>query len=269
MSNTKDLKPESGLFALFKGSPKEGKSIAAHSFPNTYTLDFDNKIRAAMNWFDGSTSARVKKEFDYDVFNNLIDVKKKIEEFKDYCTYNTIIVDGITEAANLAIRSMIFYREPQWKDIKSLARSTNANKTIRAGVPLTEFEDYNGESRFLSDMIDDLRIINIKHGTNIIVCAHVITQQVFNMKGETTVERKRLITAGNKIGESLPGKFEEVFHFERSTSIDPTSSPTFNCYTRDFNGNGAGTTLNIDSIIEWTNKNFYKVLMMKVRKEIE
>jgi hypothetical protein len=265
MANTNNLADDCGYFCLFKGAPKEGKSIAAHSFPQTYTFDFDNKIRAVKNW--GATHDNYEKSFDYDTNDNLIAVKQKCEAFKLVCPYKTIIVDGITEAANLAMRCMIAYRNPNWQKA-GLTKQVNVDKTIRAGIPMTEIEDFNGESRFLSDLIDDLRVINIEHKVNIIVCAHVITHEVTDFQGRTVSTTKRLITAGNKIGASLPGKFEEVMHFERTTAIDPNASPQFMCYCRDHNGNGAGTTLPLPDMIEWTNSNFYEKISKLIRGEI-
>jgi hypothetical protein len=266
MANTNNLQDDIGWFMLFKGAPKEGKSIAAHSFPLTYTLDFDNKIRAVKNW-GASHAETYSRSFDYDTYDNLIAVKQKCEAFKISCPYKTIIVDGITEAANLAMRCMIAYRNPNWKGA-GLTRQTNTDKTVRAGIPMTEIEDFNGESRFLSDLIDDLRVINIEHKVNIIVCAHVITHEVTDFQGRTVSTTKRLITAGNKIGASLPGKFEEVMHFERTTAIDPNASPQFMCYCRDHNGNGAGTTLPLPDMIEWTNSNFYEKITKMIKGEI-
>jgi hypothetical protein len=264
--NTDNLADDCGYFILMKGPPKEGKSIAAHSFPLTYTLDFDNKIRAVKNW--AKSHADYAQSCDYDTFDNLIAVKQKCEEFKLVCPYKTIILDGITEAANLAMRCMINYRNPQWNTVTTLNIKTNKDKTIRAGIPTTEIEDFNGESRFLSDLVDDLRVINIEHKVNIIVCAHVITHEVTDFQGRTVSTTKRLITAGNKIGASLPGKFEEVFHFERTTSIDPNSSPQYICYTKDHNGNGAGTTLPLPGIIDWTDSNFYNKITKMIKGEI-
>src|ERR1700677_2924745 len=98
--NTSNIQPNTGGLYLFKGPPKEGKSIAAHSFPDTYTFDFDDKIRTVANYYPD-------KSFDYDTYESVIDVRKMVENLKTRCDYTTIIIDGITEAANLAMRCLI------------------------------------------------------------------------------------------------------------------------------------------------------------------
>jgi hypothetical protein len=260
-----NISTDSGLFMLFKGAPKEGKSVAAASFPNSYTLDFDNKIVDALHW--ARRHPDYPQDFAYDTFDDLIEVQKTLENFKLSCPYETIIVDGITEAANLAMNCMIKYREPDWRN-SGKTKSTTTSKTVRAGVPMSEIEDFNGESRFLTSMVDDLRVINIKHHTNIIVLAHVVTDTFTDTAGRVVRTTKRIITQGNKVGAALPGKFSHVFHFERESAIISSDKPHFLCYTQDVNGNGAGTSLDIPGVIDCTDKHFYNLLMMKIRKEI-
>lgn len=258
MSNTSELK-DTGILALFKGPPKEGKSIAAHCFPNSYTFDFDDKIRVVANYFPNQS-------FDYDTFSDIIDVRMKVEELKSHCSYDTLIVDTITEAANLAMRSLVAYRDPNWK-IKC-TRANNKDKTVRAGIPMTEIEDYAGESKFLGDLVDDLKIVRIKYPrVNIIFIGHTLIVKYKDTKGDERVSQKELVTWGNKIGASLPGKFEEVLHFGRETSLGE-DRPRFICYGMDHNGNGAGSSIGLPNKLDWTDKDFYKLLMKYKNKEI-
>src|ERR1700742_1024325 len=89
-----------GMFALFKGLPGTGKSDAALSFPTPYVFDFDRKMPAiAMKHFPG-------KDVHWDNFENIFQLKDKMNEFIIKCPYETLIIDSVTSLSTNVLNSI-------------------------------------------------------------------------------------------------------------------------------------------------------------------
>lgn len=244
--NTRDLTVGERLFILMKGEPKTGKSVAAHSFPNTYTFAIDYRMESVKHFYPD-------RDFEYDHFDNLIQVNKRIEDLKLNCPWDTLIFDGITSYSNLAISCMIDHRAP-----------SPGSKTVRAGIPVAEVEDYGGEARALTMMLDGLRAISIKHKKHVIVIAHVLNVENYNLKTNTTSVSRTLLTAGKKIAAAFPKDFNEVYHFDVQTNLE-TGEPEYIVYTKHQGVDFAGTALPLSTRINWTNKNFYQILLNQIK----
>lgn len=243
--NTRDLTIGERLFCLFKGEPKVGKSIAAHSFPNTYTFDFDHRMESVKNYYRD-------RDFEYDHFDNLIAVNKRIDELKVRCDYETLIFDGITSFSDLAIGCMISFRAPG-----------SGSKTVKAGIPLTEIEDFNGEARALTMALDGLQAVSLMHKVHVIVIAHVLNVESYDIKTRTTSVSRTLLTAGKKIAAKLPKDFNEAYHFDVQNNLE-TGEPEYVVRTRHVGVDWAGTALPLQSRLVWTNKNFYQILRNQI-----
>lgn len=247
--NTKDLKMNEPAFSLYKGDPKTGKSIAAHSFPDTYTFSFDRRMQSVKSFYRG-------RDFEYDYFNNLIEVNQKLDAFKAMqpgtFPYKTVIFDGITRFSDLAIECMIDHRNP----------SPNS-KTVRAGIPMAEIEDYGGESRALTMALNGLLAINIIHKVHVIVIAHVIAVEQVNVLTKSVTVTRSLLTAGKKIAAKLPVDFNEVYHFYVTSDV-LTETSVFRAATKSNSLDWAATCMPLPKSIIWTNKNFFEELQKSI-----
>lgn len=246
--NTDSIKfADEAIFALFKGEPKTGKSIAAHSFPDTYTFLFDiGRMPSVINYH--------KKNFKYNTFNNLVEVNKQCMEFRKHCPYKTLIVDSLTRFVMLAERCMIEYRMPSQK---------SDSKTVRAGIPMTEIEDYGGMYRAQVMLTDSLLAIHLEQKVNVIFIAHVIEVTTENLKTKQVIPHRSLVAAGKKAAAVLPVDFNEVYHFYVESSTDPTNhKPRFVAWTVSNGLDWAASALGLPEQLIWTNEDFCKKVQM-------
>src|SRR5271166_4684960 len=125
--STKNNQSEKGLLAILKGESGEGKSVAALSFPNCYTFDFDRKMpsiaeKHRKDFNDPS------KEFYWDTFEDIFKIDKVVQEFIEHCPYETLIVDSITGLVNIVVDTVGQVKKESVPDI--LKRVTAKSNTI-------------------------------------------------------------------------------------------------------------------------------------------
>src|SRR5579859_4438790 len=109
--NTSEIEIGKKHLTLMKGQPGCGKSIAAHSYPGpSYTFDFDEKM-------DAVAAAYSKRDFEYGQFDDIFQPLSKLTELKKHCPYKTIIWDGWSPFARLALQSVLGIRAPGKKRI--------------------------------------------------------------------------------------------------------------------------------------------------------
>lgn len=240
--NTRDISDNDPIFALFKGDPKTGKSIAAHSFPDTFTYLFDvARMRSVKRYFP-------KRDFEFETFQDLISVNTHLDQMKISCPYKTVIFDGLTKFADLAIEKMIEHRSP-----------AESSKTVRAGIKMTEIEDFGGEARAITQALNSLLTIHLVQKVHVIVIAHVIQVETKNIKNNSVSVSRQLLTAGKKIAAKLPVDFNECYHFYVNSSMDPNNDePEFTAVTKSNSIDWASSAMGLPTKIEWTNKNFYE-----------
>jgi hypothetical protein len=250
--NTSDLGP-GAIFALFKGYPNSGKSIASGSFPNPFIFDFDRKIRVMKNYYP-------EKNFEYIQPDDIPDVKKQLRELKKSCPYKTIVWDGITKACDFSISKFINFRGgSETKQDKKTGKDI-PNPMMPAGQALPQIEDYKGELRFISECMDELMAINIIHNVNVIVMAHVLRTYYTNAKDKTVVDTKSLVSSGQKVGTLIPTLFGERFHFgmKLETDNDGRNSKKYICNFNDCieeetgTPEWAGNSLGLKDPLDWT-----------------
>jgi hypothetical protein len=256
--NTSDLGPGAGFY-LFKGYPNCGKSIAAHSFPNTFTFDFDRKIRVVKNYYP-------EKNFDYCQPESIIATRKLLKELKANCPFETIIWDGITKSCDMSIGDFIADRPMN-------------PKTSPAGQPMPEIQDYKGELRFASECMDQLQAINIIHNVNVIVMAHVLRIFYTNIKDKSVVDTKSLVSSGQKVGVLIPTLFGDRYHFSKITETDSNGSNSnkYKCFfdntiEEDGTPEWAGNSLGLKDPLDWTagsssDPTFHEKFMKRVNKD--
>lgn len=270
--NTSDLGPGAGFY-LFKGYPNCGKSIAAHSFPNTFTFDYDRKIRVVKNYYPD-------KNFEYCQPDDIPTVKKQLRDLKNNCPFETIIWDGITKACDFSISRFINFRGgSETKQDKKTGKDI-PNPMMPAGQSMPQIEDYKGELRFISECMDELMAINIIHNVNVIVMAHVLRTYYTNAKDKTVVDTKSLVSSGQKVGVLIPTLFGERFHFDRKNETDDNGkdSKKYLCHFQDCidaetgTSEWAGNSLGLKDSLDWTandstSPTFYEKFMKRVNKD--
>ena len=254
--NSRDVVLNERIFALFKGDPGCGKSIAAVSFPDPYVIDNDRRMKSVINFWRPRG-----KEFDYDFFDSPIEVNKKLEEFQASCPYKTLIYDGITTGSRQILATA--------KRLRGFDPDTNKfNKTNRrmvAGTELSQIEDYQAETTWFETIINNLKYLSYLHGINVIVTAHVLTTEQTDIKKNLTTTSRTLLTAGKKVAAGLPVDFDEVWHFDVRPSFDGTS-PQYTVVTQNTGWDYAKTALPIDMRIDFTNASLYDKVMEQVRR---
>lgn len=251
MMSTEDLKADEALFCLFKGDPKCGKSVAAASFPGhkedptvgPFFFDTDKRIKSIANYYRG------EKKFHYSQPNTFYDINNQLEEWLNYCPYHTIVLDGITTTGKLILNTMKTTRDP------------GAKKVVRGGIELNQIEDYGGESVGLDTIINNLKVISIRNKTNVIVTAHVLQTESTDIKTKITTVSRSLLTGGKKVAAALPVHFDEAYHFDVQTDLDPDKPPRFTVVTHHAGTDWAGTTLNLPMRIDITGKSLYDEIM--------
>lgn len=252
MPSTKGMPLDTRFFCIFKGDPGSGKSIAAASYPGhkedpelgPYFMDQDGRMKAVTNYW------RPKgREFNWDKFDTFAQMNDKLETFLGYCPYHTIVLDGITTTGKMLLRNMKMLRDPGKK------------KVMHGGVELSQIEDYGGESNGLDTVLNNLQVISLRHGTNVIVTAHVLETSSTNIKNGVTTVSRSILTGGKKVAASLPVYFDEAYHFDVVSSMDPTQMPRHTVVTHNVGEDWAKTALPLPLRIDFTDGSLYDEIM--------
>jgi len=245
MPSIKDIKIGGKQFNLFIGPPGSGKSIAAASYPSPiFFFDLDKRIDAVAPMFPGRADIEYESygPDDYErLWNKITQIRAGNSPFKTY------VLDSLTSLARMAINYSI---------------SMRSGKGLSKGViQMTQVDDFNGESRVLSVMMDAFRGTNFK--SNFILTAHLVETSSKKLN-EDDVIQQRLLTGGKTIAAEIPGYFNEIYLFSRRTGFD--SKPKYFMSTVD---KGAGintkTILPLPSELEFTMKPGEPGLFQKIQ----
>ena len=251
-----DLKTDERIFALFKGDPKTGKSIAAHSFhfgEPVYTFDLDARMESVLAFY---TKFGKLPNVEYDRFTDFFSIHQKLEELKQYCPYRLVVLDSLSALAFKSIQTMIDTRTPSDKNkIKD-----------RGGIVLSMVEDFGGEANAIRMVMDNLLTISLRHNVSVIVTAHVITPESGAYRPMRT-----LLTGGKKIAAEIPINFNEAYHFFVQTSggmdmNDPNIVRQYIAVTRTIGTDWAATALPIPDIIDFTDTLLYQKILEEIDK---
>jgi hypothetical protein len=283
---TEDVKLDSRFFCLFKGDPGTGKSIAAASYPGIkvcpqcgadhfcsaeaaeqqteeqkeckkrigpYFMDNDGRMKSVVNYWRPRG-----REFHFDRFTSFLALNRNLENFYNFsCPYWTLVYDGITTGSDQILDDLIETRDPASK------------KNTRAGIEFLQIEDFNGESRGLSVIINNLKAISFRYGVNVIVTAHVLTTEATDIKTKVTTVSRSLLTAGKKVAAKLPVHFDECYHFDIQTgmSMGPEDKPSYTIITRNVGQDWAKTAMSVDTRIVFTDGSLYDILIEQQKRK--
>lgn len=271
MANLKDKKPESKLFALHVSDSGAGKSCASASYGGedgkVYFMDFDFRI-------DGVKGYKVlqnkinKGNIEYDQFpttaKGLEEADKKLDSLVQMgwkIPYKAVVLSTITTLDDASFRYGDVHAMP--KDAKSLS-NMKIGKYIKPG-----YDHYNVEIAVLEDFINRLKALPC----HAIVEAHWAPKyKSDNPGGVKTIPDGMTIALREKIAPTIPVHFNEVFFFEHKTTKKFDLSKggdyqehKFLCTTR--NDLARTTFTELPDVLDWTNKNFWEVLMEALDKE--
>lgn len=254
MPRTCDIQLDGPIMALFKGAPKTRKTTALASFPGPiYIADFDGRIEPIKKHFPE------RNDIEYDTYHseNYNSFMDKKNELLRNCPYKTVVLpDSLTYFVEATMNYAIDSRGGNAKTSSGKGHKSKGN------ISLLEIDDYGAETRIISELIDDLKIIHRKHKVNVIMTAHIMEKEIKNLEGKVTEIQQYLICYGTKVAAKIPGAFNEVYHFYVKENIDPTVGGQYMVKTQSSGKDFAGTALpNIPTEFEWTNKNFYNTLM--------
>lgn len=240
-----DLDLTEALFCLFTGAPGSRKTTALASFPEPYIIDPDGKIGSVKRFFPSK-----KIMYDQpDNFDQLLDILTGLANGS--CPYGTVAIDSCTSTSDLIFKLACTYRE-------------GTKLTVGKNVELLQIQDYNMEMRSFIHMMDLLRIIH-KKKVNVILTAHIITSESTDLKTKIVTRKSSILTAGQKAAIYVPSKVQEVYYFH--TNEGYAGRKNFICSTKPTDGFNAMTSLDLPTDIDWTEKNFYEVLMSYVGKD--
>jgi len=254
MPNTKDVTPDNrGLFALFKGPASCGKSVAAYSFPKLYVFDFDKKMpKVALKHFP-------EKEIHWDTFTSMFDVVKKLEEFSNYCPYETLFFDSITSLVNLVLKTI---GDTKGESVVKLLMSLTKSKTVE----LMGIDYYAGETAFIQRFfLEALQQLWVAPGNprHIIVSAHVLeSESAPDLKTKIVTRHKSILTAGRKVAAYIPTVFDDCFHFGYKAASLGADDKTIRrlVFTQNIGDDDARTSYNLPVEIDFTGKSFYDIM---------
>ena len=256
-----NLEEQNRVFALFKGDPKTGKDIAAHSFALAgplYSMDLDARMES-VKYFYTKVLPRpdIIANIEYDRFTDFFEIHRKLEELKVSCPYKTIILSSLTSLGRKAMNTMLNTRD-----------AATAQKKNRGGIILHVVEDFGGEANAIMMTLDALMVISLKFNVNVIMTSHIIDPGPGAYRPTRT-----LLTGGKKIAAEIPVSFNEAYHFYVKTSggmemsSDDDLSRRYEVHTRSIGTDWASTALALPDRIDFTDKLLYEEIMKHMKKE--
>jgi hypothetical protein len=247
-----ETKMGKNISVLLIGYPGSGKSIAAASFPGPiYIFDLDKRINSLLQFF----GERSDIEYDYYGPDEYAKLDQKIKEIKSgNAPHRTYIMDSLTALARMAINY-------------SIALRGGGKGNTKGVIQMTQIDDYNAESRVLSNAMDSFRGQNFK--ANFILTAHLVETNVKVLNGEDTISQ-RLLTGGKSIAAEIPAYFDEAYYIVKENDL-LNNKVSYKSMTVPMNGINAKTALPIPPVIDFTmkdktSKGLYQIIQEECKK---
>jgi len=246
-----------GLFLLLKGAPNSGKSVAALSFPDPITLDFDRKGSAvAKKHFSGTNW-----ENRYKTFNNVFELS---DWMKPYLTgmafpHETLILDTVTSLSTLVLGSI---DKTKGTDVIEMMKQLTKSDTVE----VMGIDYYNSEANFFERwFLSNIKVLWTRDGfpNHVILNAHEYTvESAPDLKTKLVTRTKSILTAGRKSAVLIPKAFDEeyVIKMTRPVMGDTLNRVKYLCYTSVNQDEDARTCYPFPEVIDFTNKSLYAEL---------
>ena len=251
MPNTKDINTKEALKLLFVGENGSGKSIAAASFYLAGKIrfwDFDGRMKPIKTYFPDA-------DIEYDTYG--------IDNFQDFIAeindmsggsgpkHKTLVLDSVTTASTTCVAYQL---------------GVKGNlKTTKGGIPVTSWDEINGETVLFTRLLEALKSINKLHGTNIIFTAHPIPKTLITDAGSSRITS--IASYGNKIPALIPSYFDEIYNFQKEKVGIGDNAYRHVMYTVPKNELPGKTAFDkMPEGINITKGNFYELLMKEINK---
>jgi hypothetical protein len=209
---TKDIDLAKRFMIALIGHTGSGKSVAAASFAKLGPIkffDFDGRMKSVRKVYPNY-------DIDYDTYgpDTLIDkFRPEFNSLARNCPWKTIVLDSLTSLSMTAITAQLL--------VKGL---TNKGKTTGGGLAITSWDEINGETVFISQILDLCKVLPC----NVIMTFHPIERTV-GTEGKTE-KITTVVSYGHKINQISLNYFDEVYYLEVDkgfTDSDPTKRIAF------------------------------------------
>lgn len=204
--------------ALLWGPPKSGKTVLAHTWPRTITLDFDDGMESVITacrrgWIDKDPSElryltiaeTDTAEFGYvkrpNAMEQAVDYVNYWADDSRWDTWDTLIVDSITSMGDYCINQALYNLG------KLKGYSDSKQKSDRVKMRIMQRQDWNPAMSLLSNFINELREFD-KH---LLVLAH----EHHETTESGAVVSKSPYVIGRVLRQDIPKSFDEVWYMSQ------------------------------------------------------
>lgn len=236
MQYAADLVPGGRQSVLAVGPPKTGKTLFAASYPEPYIASTDNRMMPVRTF---GPLAGKKIAFDY--FTEYPKLIKRFEELDRHCPFGTIVLDNLTFSGELAISYAT-----------GLSGASGEKGRSKGVIALPTIEDWMGETEAIKDILNIL----VTLPCHIILIAHLMIKQTTDIKAGRVNTEVTLVSGAKRTASIVTGYFDEVYQFEKETTIEGQDKFTFRTQ-----GRGAATALPIKPIYDFTNASAFDLLV--------
>lgn len=211
MPKASSIVPDKNVSILFKSPPGGGKTIAACSlavFGDIWLAYFDKKTPVEVFNFYKKYRPELLDRIHYEAYT-AANANKYLNDLDKICSHESgryvgTITDSVTSLTTSAINWSMGFRGRKGPVEDSLAGSEKM---------IPGFDDYKVETNYAAQALD---LTTSYPGFNIWT-AHPL--QSMDIKGSGKIEsvstKQTLVSYGNKVGQLIPGRFQEIYHFGR------------------------------------------------------
>lgn len=203
------------LGVLWWGAPKSGKTVGAHTFPRTRTLDFDNGM-ASVIW--AIREGIIDKEPEEIVYRTILPHRGErhlsetpsvldratdaLDEWREEMDdWDTLVVDSLTDVSEACIARSQYYlgRQPKMN-------YDSPKKTQALGFRVMSREDWGPAMSQFQDFVDQVREF-LTYGKHVVCVAHEYEETTDS--GLVTAKYPLLI---GQLRQRVPKAFDEVWY---------------------------------------------------------
>ena len=260
MPKASDYIPDKRFFALLKGDPGCGKSIAAATFALNgpqFIFDFDGKFGAIYNFFTNIIPCpEILNNIEYERFDNYNGAAEKLQDIIDYEPNKYtggIIWDTLTTCVDSILTQIQVVKGTDPKKVGKLK--------MVGDIQVGDIEDYNAESSALTRL---LQTAKFKLPVHFLMLAHVVRTEANQLDGGIKITRQ-LLTAGKKVAAKIPAYFDEAWHLTSNSGGETLGSDRYILRTKASGEDWARTSLPLPATIDVTGKKF---LWKELQKEL-
>lgn len=198
---------------LSKGVNGSGKTIfsCSPSLRPTYVFDFENRFDSVLRYYKGNL-----KDLEFDSFpiggTSYYNIDKRMDEILARPQYKTVVASSLTSFIYNILNHLIKTKVAEFEKDKSKGKPN-----LVGGIPVNMLQDFNAEdSAIINDLVSFFQQLK-SYGINCILEAHITPYELKYFKdGQQVTETiRQILTKGKKAPASVPGFFNEIWHFKK------------------------------------------------------